>query len=53
MSTQCLAHSCENFLYGFKGAPPARQTRAEPAQESKMKPRSAGGECVGDCEHDH
>ena len=24
--------SCDNFLYGFKGAPPARRARAVPAR---------------------
>ena len=38
----------------FKGAPPARRARAEPAQSDReLKPRSAGEECVRECERDH
>ena len=38
----------------FKGAPSARRARAEPAQRDReLKTRSAGEECVGECEHDH
>jgi hypothetical protein len=45
---------CDNSLYGFKGAPPARHARAEPAQKDReLKTRSAGEECVSECEHDH
>ena len=46
--------ACDNFLYGFKGAPPARRARAEPAQRDReLKTRSAGEECVRECERDH
>jgi hypothetical protein len=24
-ATRCATRTCDNFLYGFKGAPPARQ----------------------------
>ena len=45
---------CDNFLYGFKGAPPARHARARPAQRDRgLKPRSSGDECVEECERDH
>ena len=44
----------DNFLYSFKGAPPARRARAEPAQKDReLKTRSAGEEYVKKCERDH
>jgi len=49
-----LARICDNFLYGFKGGPPARQARAQPARMGReLETRSAGEECVIECEHDH
>ena len=30
---------CDNFLYGFKGAPPARHARAEPNQGIESRGR--------------
>jgi hypothetical protein len=40
--------------YGFKGAPPARRARAQPAQSDReLKPRSAEEERVVECERDH
>jgi hypothetical protein len=32
---------CDEFLYGFKGAPAARQRRASPTQRSRQKMRGA------------
>jgi hypothetical protein len=45
--------TCDNFLYGFKGEPSARQARASPRMNREQKTRIAGEECVGECELDH
>ena len=46
--------TCDNFLYRFKGAPPARRARARPAQKDReLKPRGAGEGCVIERERDH
>ena len=51
--SECLK-AVMTFSKGFKGAPSARQARAEPAQRDReLKTRSAGEECVRKCERDH
>jgi hypothetical protein len=45
---------CDNFLYGFKGGPSARQARAEPAPIVENWDREVPErDCVIECERDH